>query len=162
MKFLLIDEQPIVLTGLSIFLREQFNATTIIVADSFSSYHSRHNAAIPDIIIVGLPKEAGGIGLHVFKTMLSTYPNAAFVAYACQADYHQAISFLRLGVSGYISKNDPMSDLAKCLTLVGSGESYLRPQFLNIAFSEYMKSYESGRNKPVQRKRKRPVYKMRS
>jgi DNA-binding NarL/FixJ family response regulator len=135
MKIASIDKHPIIRSGLSVFLKNNYNDVTILEAGCIDSFLEMYQNDSPDVVIIGLAEEAQGIDMVVLKAVMNTNPNSAFIVYAGRPQYQLAMSCFRAGVKGYLLKSNDLGELIKCMETVMQGGCYLCNEFRNMSLN---------------------------
>jgi two-component system, NarL family, invasion response regulator UvrY len=115
---LIIDDHPIVLQGCRRMLEDAGVKTVLEARDATSGYrlYRRHH---PDLVIVDLAMQGGGLGgLEVIRRMRSHDPRARILVFSMHSDPIIAARALEAGATGtpYLS-----NDLAMQVALVRTG-----------------------------------------
>ena len=120
---LIIDDHPIVLQGCRRMLEDAGVKTLLEARDATSGYrlYRRHR---PDVVIVDLAMQAGGLGgLEVIRRMRSHDPRSRILVFSMHSDPIIAARALEAGATGYVLKDS--NDLMKAFDQVRSGRPYL-------------------------------------
>jgi two-component system, NarL family, invasion response regulator UvrY len=120
---LIIDDHPIVLQGCRRMLEDAGVKTVLEARDATSGYrlYRRHH---PDVVIVDLAMQGGGLGgLEVIRRMRSHDPRARILVFSMHSDPIIAARALEAGATGYVLKDS--NELMKAFDQVRSGTPYL-------------------------------------
>jgi two-component system, NarL family, invasion response regulator UvrY len=120
---LIIDDHPIVLQGCRRMLEDAGVKTVLEARDATSGYrlYRRHR---PDLVIVDLAMQGGGLGgLEVIRRMRSHDPRARILVFSMHSDPIIAARALEAGATGYVLKDS--NELMKAFDQVRSGTPYL-------------------------------------
>jgi two-component system, NarL family, invasion response regulator UvrY len=120
---LIIDDHPIVLQGCRRMLEDAGVKTVLEARDAVSGYrlYRRHH---PDLVIVDLAMQGGGLGgLEVIRRMRSHDPRARILVFSMHSDPIIAARALEAGATGYVLKDS--NELMKAFDQVRSGTPYL-------------------------------------
>ena len=120
---LIIDDHPIVLQGCRRMLEDAGVKTLLEARDATSGYrlYRRHH---PDLVIVDLAMQGGGLGgLEVIRRMRSHDPRARILVFSMHSDPIIAARALEAGATGYVLKDS--NELMKAFDQVRSGTPYL-------------------------------------
>jgi len=123
-----IDKQPILRTGIRLFLKSNFNDITILTADSVESVIPLYSEYIPDLFILGM-----GIGpkaeyFDSIKAIRKQFPDAVILLYDQKPDTILLPLYLKAGVHGYISKQNDIEELDACIRQLLAGKKYICKQ----------------------------------
>lgn len=123
MTIALIDRQPLLLSGLSLFLRTQFEDLTLLQADSIHTLHSLP-VQWPDLFIMGFGQNTDADNLD-FLSRARRRHKVKTIAFDESPDAVRAKNYLQTGVNGYLSKQNNLLEFAECVKQVLKGESYV-------------------------------------
>lgn len=120
MKILLVDDHPVVREGLAAALDGRFD-----VAGSYGrAEEAIHEAGRlkPDVVVLDLelPGMSGLDAIPHFHV-----PVLILTAYGTEEDVRRAFD---AGAKGYLLKGAPLDDIARALTAVAAGETYVDPR----------------------------------
>jgi DNA-binding NarL/FixJ family response regulator len=133
MKIALIDQHPVLRSGMSVLLKDHFKNVTMLETACLNSFKRNITHQSFDIIIIGLTEECDGIDRTIVKSMMQQYPGSSFVVYAGKLQYDQALSLMKLGVKGYLLKNNEPEELVTCIKTVIKGGNYLCSEIRNLS-----------------------------
>jgi len=122
-RVLLVDDHMIVREGIKkVILSLQDFEVAGTASDGFEAIR-KVKSLRPDIVImdVGMPNLDGVQATHEIKKLNKRIKVIIFTMYA---DMTHAVSLYKEGISGYVLKSDPVSDLAMALKAVRDGGTY--------------------------------------
>ncbi|MCF2488635.1 hypothetical protein [Dyadobacter sp. CY347] len=131
MKIALIDQHPVLRSGMRIFLREHFQNLTMLQTSCLQSFKKCEEQHTFDIIIIGMTEEAESVDKVALKRIMHEYPESSFVVYAGKLQRELANSLLNEGVSGYLLKTNHPNELVTCINTVIKGDKYLCDEIKN-------------------------------
>lgn len=131
MKIALIDQHPVLRSGMRIFLRDHFENLTLLQTACLQTFRRSEHQHSFDIIIIGLTEEAEGIDNSILKRIMRENPESSFIVYAGRLQQELATSLLDNGVSGYLLKKNHPEELIKCIQTVINGDKYLCEEVSN-------------------------------
>ena len=143
MKFLIVDDHPVLREGLSALLTQTFAASTVVTAcdavEAFSALdaHGDLDAVVLDL---NMPGMAGMEAISEFGRRRADLPIVVLSSSEDARDVRKAIG---LGALGYVSKSASQQSLAAAIRLVLEGDVYVPPFLLKEHRGP------SGRNGPV-------------
>ena len=128
MKILLVDDHPVVRQGIRLMLTadpdldvcaEAVNATAAIDI-------LRKNEVALDLMILdlNLPDQNGFV---VLQESIRHRPGMAVLIMSIQPEEHMAVRALKLGASGYLSKEAAPEELLKAIDTMRRGKKYISP-----------------------------------
>lgn len=124
MKFLVVDDHSIIRTGLKLVI-SNFVAHSIIdeAGDGNSAFEKIKNADYDIIILdVNLPNtDSFGLVSHI----LTIKPDIKILMFSMNAEDNYAKRYLRLGVKGYIKKDESEDEIKKAISTVLNNKRYI-------------------------------------
>ncbi|WAC13556.1 response regulator [Dyadobacter pollutisoli] len=133
MNIAVIDQHPVLRSGMSVLLKDHFADLNILETTCLSSFKQDRIHQYFDIIIIGLAEECEGIDQAALKRIMRENPGSSFVVYAGKLQYEQAVSLMKVGVRGYLLKNNRPEELLTCIKTVISGNNYLCSEVRNFS-----------------------------
>lgn len=126
-RLLLVDDHPIVRSGLRTFLELQPDMTVVGEAASGEQALALTRRLEPDIVLLDLVLP-GMSGVDVVRRLRTDHPAVKVVALTSFAGQDLVLPAVRAGVAGYLLKDGGADDLAGALRAVHAGGSPLHPQ----------------------------------
>lgn len=123
-RILIIDDHPIVRTGIKSLLAQAPDIDVVGEAADGDEAVSRVAELAPDVVTldVSLP---GKSGLEVLRELRSRSPKTAVLVLSMHSEDRYAVRLLRGGASGYLSKESPAETLIRAVRKVASGGKYV-------------------------------------
>lgn len=140
-KVLVVDSHPIVRTGLELFFRGHNEIDVIGSVGSgveIFEFVRRHQV---DVIVseIDLPELNGITALRAIK---KEHNNINIIMFSYHPEEIYAISTIKAGASGYVSKNESTEIIEKAIMLASRGEIYLSEKM-----SKHLKYNETKKSK---------------
>jgi DNA-binding NarL/FixJ family response regulator len=139
-RVLIVDDHPLVRSGLQGMLQRETGIEVCGVADDVAGALRSVAATRPDLVIVDLSLR-GGSGLDVIKQVRAQHPHVALLV----ASMHDGLDFvdraLAAGAAGFVSKLEPSEAIVEAVMEVLAGRRYLSP---GIADQLELRSAGSG------------------
>ena len=144
-KVLIVDDHVVVLEGVRRLFSEQPDFEVAGTASDGLEAIRKAQALKPDIVImdIGMPNLDGIQATHEIK---KTNDRIKVVVFTMYADAAHAVSLFREGVSAYVLKADPISDLFTALRVAKDGGTYFS-KGINDAVRQHVESLERGGGK---------------
>jgi DNA-binding NarL/FixJ family response regulator len=144
-KVLLVDDHMIVLEGIKRFVSEHPDFEVVGTASDGLEAIRKAEVLKPDIVVmdIGMPGMDGIQATHEIKKRNDRTKVVIFTMYS---DAAHAVSLFREGISAYVLKADPISDLFRALRSVRDGGTYFST-VINEAVRQHMESLEHGGGK---------------
>jgi DNA-binding NarL/FixJ family response regulator len=134
LRVFLVDDHQLFLSGVRAELGEEF----VVVGSA-----SEVDAAIelirerdPDVVLVDVHMPAGG-GSRVIREVLSTHPNARFLALSVSDSPDDVIATIRAGARGYVTKSISPRDLADAIRRVVEGDAVFSPRLAGFVLDAF-------------------------
>jgi two-component system invasion response regulator UvrY len=141
MKVLIVDDHPIVRTGLRRLLSAD-PATEVCEAASGREALGIFREQRPALVILDLQLPGIG-GLEVLARMRSINPGARVLILSMHDDETHVTRALRSGAAGYVTKNAPPVELLEAIRRVAAGGAYIEREIAEgIAFASIRASVD--------------------
>jgi DNA-binding NarL/FixJ family response regulator len=139
-KVLLVDDHMVVLEGIKRLISGQPDFEVAGIALDGSQAIQQVNALRPDIVImdIGMPNMDGFQATH---EIMRSNKRIKVIVFTMYADMGHVVSLYREGISGYVLKSDPLSDLVTALKAVRDGGTYFSA-VINKIIREHMEQLE--------------------
>jgi DNA-binding NarL/FixJ family response regulator len=120
----IVDDDPSIRAGLLKMLSR--NADCVVVGEAGNAFEAlelaRRQTADAAFVDLYLP---GFHGFTLIEQLLELHPKLGIIVFTGHDDEYFALSALRAGARGFVSKSDPVEHLLVALDTVLSGELYL-------------------------------------
>jgi DNA-binding NarL/FixJ family response regulator len=125
-KLLIVDDHPVVRSGLRRLLSAEFDAEITECADGESAV-ATFSELLPDLVILdlGLP---GLSGLGVMGQIRHEHPDACILALSMYDHPLYVARVLAAGARGYVSKGAPPEQLLQAVRQTVAGAPYIDPE----------------------------------
>jgi DNA-binding NarL/FixJ family response regulator len=122
-RILLADDHRVVVEGIKSVLEDHPEFEVVGTASDGIETVEKVNSVKPDILIldVSMPNLDGVEAAYQIREKNS---KTAIVVFTMHADKEYVLSLYRAGISGYLFKDEPMSDLVLALQVVAAGGTY--------------------------------------
>jgi len=122
-KILIADDHSVVIQGIKSALKG--NTEFEVVGESGNGIQAVENARSlhPDIVImdISMPHLSG---LEAAKQIITLHPDIRVIIYTMYSDKELVVDLFKAGISAYVLKDDPLSDLILALKAVKEGGTY--------------------------------------
>jgi len=123
MKLLIVDDHPIVRSGLRRLLSTEPEAEIAEAADGESAVIAVRESE-PDLIILDL-NLPGVSGVEVIGQIKSEHPDACFLVISMYDSPLYVARVLESGACGYVSKNAPPEQILEAVRRTAAGKTYI-------------------------------------
>jgi len=139
-KILIVDDHPLVRTGLCQILKESINLALLDELADGREVLDRLTRQSYDVIIldISLP---GRDGLEVLKDLHAYYPEIPVLILSIQSESQYALRALKLGASGCLNKASAPEELVTAVREVLKGGRYLSPKVSQLLLEEYQSDH---------------------
>jgi DNA-binding NarL/FixJ family response regulator len=124
-RCLIVDDHPVVRTGIRAVLESSFAEPTVIEAGSIEQAAETLRDGIPDVVVVD-PWHAG-VDVAQVVDRLKRELKAPIVVFTADGGARLLSEALKAGVKGYVRKDSPSEDLVRAIEAARSGEYYVDP-----------------------------------
>lgn len=150
-RVLIIDDHPIVRTGIRSLLAEASDIRVISEAGSGEEGLEKTQSTQPDVVIldISLP---GMSGLEVLKSLKERFPEMAVLVLSLHPEDRYAIRLLRTGASGYVAKGAPAETLIRAIRKVSRGGKFISPEVAERLAFNLDEGYEGPLHEALSRR----------
>lgn len=143
-KILIVDDHQVVIDGIKRALRDHPEFEVIGEAlDGYQAVEQAENLK-PDIIIMDISMPDLN-GIEATLQIKKLYPDIKIIVFTMYSNKAYVIDLFRAGISAYVLKKDPTSDLILAIKAVQSGGNYFSTTTPEILL-RHMKELEEGKN----------------
>ncbi|HSJ12698.1 MAG TPA: response regulator transcription factor [Gillisia sp.] len=137
-SILIADHHPITRTGITALLSENKDLEVIGSVTSGNDLFKFLKNKIPDVLVmeIDLPEING---ITALRTIKSQFPGTKMLIFTCQPEEMYALSAIKAGASGFLSKTVSTDNLQKAIQQVARGGIYLNKEItdkINSGFSQ--------------------------
>lgn len=137
-SILIADHHPITREGITSLLKENDDLNVIGSVSSGAELFKFLKNTIPDVLImeIDLPEINGISALRTIKTQ---YPGIKMLVFTCHPEEMYALSAIKAGASGYLSKTVSTNNLQQAIQQVARGGIYLNKTItdkINTGFAQ--------------------------
>lgn len=129
MRIIIVDDHPIVRSGLEKTISREADMEVVGVAASTAEGIKAIITSKPDLAIVDL-KMPGGGGLELISQCREKVPDCRYIILTSYASYHEIVEAFSNRVEGYILKDALPEELVAAIRLVAGGRRYYDPQVM--------------------------------
>lgn len=135
-RVLIADNHPIVLHGIKAFLKS--NSEIEVVASAVTTTEMFNYLDQNPVDLVLLEMDIPEInGITALRKLKKNHPNVRVLMFSAQPEDVYAISTLRAGASGYLSKKSALTELSDAITKVAHGGMFITNELAQrLAFDE--------------------------
>ena len=125
-KILIADDHPAIRNGVKLILKSEFSEVEFGEAASGLEVLKMIREKKWDVIILDMDMP-GRSGLDVLKQLKDEQSKIPVLMFSMHAEEQVAMRALKLGASGYLSKDAASDDLAKAIHTILSGKKFITP-----------------------------------
>jgi DNA-binding NarL/FixJ family response regulator len=135
-KLLVADNHPIVRFGIETLLEQQEDIRLIGEAPTTRKLFEKLEEESPDVLVLEMDiPEINGVA--ALRKIRCEYPDVKVLIYSGQSEDVYALSTIRAGASGYLSKNSGLNNLPTAIRKVGYGGMFITNELAQrLAFDE--------------------------
>lgn len=141
-RILMADDHPVVLQGIRSIFENMPEIN--IVGQAFNGHEAVRKAQYlkPDIVIMDIcMPELNGIGASL--QLRHSNPDIDIIIFSASLNEEYVIDLFRTGISGYILKEEPLSELIRAVQATAEHKTYFSTSVQNIVIN-YLRTMESG------------------
>ncbi len=135
-KLLVADNHPIVRFGIETLLEQQEDIRLIGEVPTTRKLFEKLEEETPDVLVLEMDiPEINGVA--ALRKIRSEYPEVKVLIYSGQSEDVYALSTIRAGASGYLSKHAGLNNLPAAIRKVGYGGMFITNELAQrLAFDE--------------------------
>ena len=134
-RLLIVDDHPIVLTGLRLLLAGSSEFRLVGEATTAAEARASAERLQPDLIITDLVM-GGADGIALVEDLVAIAP-AAVLVYSSHDERQWAPRVLRVGARGFVSKAEPLDAVEAALFTLIQGEIHISAEVQRALVSDY-------------------------
>ncbi|MGN6109880.1 MAG: response regulator [Kofleriaceae bacterium] len=124
MKFLLVDDHPVVRRGVRDLMREAFPSSEFTEASSSDDAIGLARTGSWDVVVLDIAMPRRG-GMDVLKEIHGHRPELPVIVFSAHAEDQYAIRALRAGARGYVTKDSASEELVAAVRKALAGGTYV-------------------------------------
>jgi DNA-binding NarL/FixJ family response regulator len=145
----IIDNLPLVRFGAMTLLTQHFGKAHLAEAENLKQFQEIKLRTKYDLIILGVNDAIEGNNLKLVKELRSMFPDTRVIVYDVNASWHTEIAYLKVGVSGYVSKDAELKEFLRCVETVLDGKQFVCSQTMElilqaVSIDKHRKKTEMG------------------
>jgi len=130
------DSHPIIYKGIKAVFRNSTEINIVAKGLHYRELVSFLKTKKTDVVLLELDLP-GFEGIHILNKFKEKYPKIKFLVFSTLQENLYAVSALKAGASGYLSKTNPLNHLREAILKVSSGGVYITNELASmIAFNE--------------------------
>ena len=135
-KLLVADNHPIVRFGITTLLEQQEDILLIGDVPTTRKLFKKLEEEVPDVLVLEMDiPEINGVA--ALRRIRNEYPELKVLIYSGQSEDVYALSTIRAGASGYLSKSSGLNNLPEAIRKVGYGGMFITNDLAQrLAFDE--------------------------
>lgn len=147
-KILIVDDHEVVIQGIKCALQE--HAEFEVVGEAHDGLHAVEIAKSlsPDIIIMDISMD-GLNGVEATTQIRQFDPEVKIIVFSMYSNKEYIVSLFRAGISGYVLKEDPMTDLIFAIKAVKGGGTYFSTMVPSTLVGHLKELEERNKSKDV-------------
>ena len=141
-NILIVDDHEVVIEGIKSALRK--HAEFVVMGEAFNGRQAREfvESSRPDIVIMDISMPEMN-GVEATKRIKQLFPETRIIIYTMFSNEEYVIELFKAGISGYVLKQDPFSELMRAFDAVKAGGSYFSTKAPKI-LADYLKTLDQG------------------
>lgn len=138
-RILIVDDHAVVRRGLRLLLEQQPGFEVVGEAEGAESAVRLADETTPDVVLMDL-QMPGSSGLDATRRIRERNPAVRVVVLTSDCSRESVQTALRLGVSGYLLKENAPDDLLRAVRSAMEGRIYLCPEVTAGMVDDYLRS----------------------
>jgi len=130
-KFLLIDDHVVVRSGVKTLLLEIFKPCEVFEASDGVSAVEQLKQRPYELVIMDIQMPSTD-AFGLMEYMRISYPDTKVLIFSMSAENIYAKRFLKAGAKGFISKDSPLEEIKKAITVILNNKRYISETMIDI------------------------------
>lgn len=158
---LLIDDHPVVRNGYRRLLESTSDIHVLADTDNGEAGCSLYQEYTPDVTIIDLNLDKQGIdGLETIHRIKTKNPAANILVFSMHSNEIMVQRALKMGATGYITKQSNLEQLLKAVRQVSQGRVYIDPELASNLLTDKVLGKSFGNPLQVLSKREFQLFKL--
>ena len=136
-RILIADNHEIMRNGLCSLFEREAGMEVVGEASNGRSIVQLTKKLKPDVVIMDITMP-GLNGIEATRQIISFYSNMKVIALSMHSDKRFTSGMLRVGASGYLTKDKAFSELIHAIHTVLEGKIYLSPSITKVVVKDYL------------------------
>lgn len=132
---LIVDEQPMMVEGIRSVIADMAEFEVGGVVSSFAAAMESCAQTPPGIVIMDVAMPGMG-GMEAARRIKALCPETRIIIFTVHDDREYVFNLFRAGISAYVKKEDPVSDLCMAVRAVSGGGTYFSSKAPSILFEQ--------------------------
>lgn len=142
-RVLIAEDHTIVRQGLSALINRQPDMRVVGEAQDGKEAVEKTKELCPDVVLMDIAMKHMN-GLEATARIKKMVPEVKVLVLTMYENEEYIFQILRVGASGYLLKEAPMTELVAAIKAVNKGESYLSPSISKKVIEDYIRRAEMG------------------
>ena len=142
-RILLVDDHPLVRTGLRSLIEEEPDLTVCAEAGSLRDASAAARDASPELAIIDISLEDGS-GIELIKRLKAQAPELKMLVASVHDEALFAERAINAGAQGYVNKHQNIEQILAAIRTVLAGRVYLSDTMVERVISGFAKKKEAG------------------
>jgi DNA-binding NarL/FixJ family response regulator len=147
-RILLAEDHAIVREGLRSLLEKQPDMEVVCEAEDGRKAVERARELLPDVVVMDITMPNLN-GIEATRKIINEFPQIKIIALSIHSERRFIANMLEAGATGYVLKEDLISELVKAIRAVTVGESYLSSKITGIVVEDYFKGLATVTDSPL-------------
>ena len=136
-KLLLVDDHPLVRTGISSCLARQERFAIVGEAADGLEAVRKAKELVPDIILMDIDMPLMN-GLAVTELLRRELPSVKVLILSMHSNTDYVLRIIQSGARGYVLKEASLEELVRAIETVDSGEAFFSPDVARVALNQFV------------------------
>jgi len=137
--------------GLSILLNNHYQNVMLLEANNIQEYNVLFGHHTPDMIILGNNSNDDEKCLTLVRQLKKLNPNLPLIVYDEHLMRNLTISYFRIGISGYLLRQNTVEEIVLCIETILNKKKYLSPILTEHLLDSLSHTYgeKTPKHKPI-------------
>ncbi|NBC86179.1 MAG: response regulator [Bacteroidetes bacterium] len=147
-RIFLVDDHPAILEAIRDHVDDTLDLTICGTAPSATEAFREIERTEPDVVVIDISLDDSH-GLDLVQNLDSQLPDVEMIVFSMYDEMVYAERAIRMGASGYLMKDQALSELAKGIRVVSNGEVYLSEEMASQILNKVARGQSTEPGFPI-------------
>ena len=144
-EILIIEDHPLVTRSLTMLIKENFAPANVHLSDIFSEALDKLDQTTMTMVIMDITVPGGG-NASMVKSLRAKQPDIPILVYTGRDEKLNAISYIKAGANGFLSKNSGEEEIVKAIETVLDNKRYFSGELWQLIITNFADNNSLGAN----------------
>lgn len=130
-RLMVVDDHPMLRSGIVSLFNDNENMEVVSEARNGKEAIANMESVRPDVVLMDINMD-GKLDVHTTEEIVKRWPEIKVLAFSMHDEAQVIKRMLKAGVSGYLLKNAPHSELLRAVNALTEGKKYYSQEVLSV------------------------------